>query len=123
MEKTEGVRLDYITAFEKLGFGMFVHFGLYSIAGKGEWYKRHGNVPMEEYVKLVDKFRVKKTWAKELVSTAKRAGCKYVTLTTRHHDGFSLYDTCGLNDYDAVHSPAGRDLVREFVVKSFFSTS
>lgn len=115
MEKTEGVRLDYITAFEKMGFGMFVHFGLYSIAGKGEWYKRHGNVPMEEYVKLVDKFRVKKTWAKELVSTAKRAGCKYVTLTTRHHDGFSLYDTCGLNDYDAVHSPAGRDLVREFV--------
>ena len=44
-----------------------------------------------------------------------RAGCKYITLTTRHHDGFSLFDTCGLCDYDAPHAACGRDLVREFV--------
>ena len=50
-----------------------------------------------------------------LVSVAKAAGAKYITFTTRHHDGFSLYDTCGLNDYDSIHSPCGRDLVREFI--------
>jgi alpha-L-fucosidase len=51
----------------------------------------------------------------EIVRVAQSAGCKYICLTTRHHDGFSLYDTCGLNDYDAPHALAGRDLVREFV--------
>ena len=50
-----------------------------------------------------------------MVAVAKKAGCRYITLTTRHHDGFSLYDTCGLNDYDATHSACGRDLIKEFV--------
>ncbi|MBQ8658874.1 MAG: alpha-L-fucosidase [Clostridia bacterium] len=109
------MKYQYIHDFKKLGFGMFVHFGLYSVAAKGEWYKDMHRVSHEKYEKLVAKFKVKKTWAKELVSTAKKAGCKYITLTTRHHDGFSLFDTCGLNDYDALHSPTGRDLVREFV--------
>mgnify|MGYP003304361536 CR=1 FL=1 len=44
---------------------------------------------------------------------AKNAGCKYINLTTRHHDGFSLFDTCGLNEYDAPHSAAKRDLIKE----------
>lgn len=102
-----------IKDFEKLGFGMFVHFGLYSVYAKGEWAFR-GTTP-DVYEKLFDKFCPDADWAKNLVSTAKKAGCKYITLTTRHHDGFSLYDTCGLNTYDAPHSPAGRDLIREFV--------
>lgn len=106
---------EYVKRFEKLGFGMFVHFGLYSILGKGEWAKCIHEIPDEEYQKLPAKFKVKKNWAKELVATAKGAGCKYITITTRHHDGFSLYDTCGLNDYDAPHSATGRDLIREFV--------
>lgn len=100
--------------FEKLGFGMFVHFGLYSLIGKGEWYKHIAQVPDEEYEPFAKQFNPDKNWAKELVLTAKSAGCKYITLTTRHHDGYSLYDTCGLNDYDAPHS-CGRDLVKEFV--------
>ncbi len=107
---------EYIENFEKLGFGLFVHFGLYSVVGKGEWYLHlNPNANKEEYEKLTKKFRINKNWAKELVKTAKVAGCKYITLTTRHHDGFSLYDTCGLNDYDAPHSACGRDLIREFV--------
>ena len=105
----------YIKEFEKLGFGMFVHFGLYSVAGKGEWHLHHcSDAEREAYKTLPAKFKVAKNWATELVKTAKHAGCKYITLTTRHHDGFSLYDTCGLNDYDAPHSACGRDLVREF---------
>ena len=106
---------QYIKDFEKLGLGMFVHFGLYSIIGMGEWVKFTHDIPIDEYKKNMSKFKVSKDWAHELVRTAKEAGCKYITLTTRHHDGFSLYDTCGLNTYDAVHSAAGRDLVREFV--------
>lgn len=105
---------DYIKDFEKLGFGMFVHFGLYSVHGKGEWAYNRSITP-EEYAFLPAQFNPHKNWAKDLVSTAKVSGCKYITLTTRHHDGFSLYDTCGLSNYDAPHNAAGRDLVREFV--------
>ncbi len=105
---------QYIKDFEKLGFGMFVHFGLYSVYGKGEWAKLLLQVPDEEYDALIPQFRPKPDWAKELAAAAANAGCRYMTLTTRHHDGFSLYDTQGLNTYDTVHS-MGRDLVREFV--------
>ena len=106
---------DYIKRFEKLGFGMFIHWGLYSQLGKGEWtyYIEHMN--MDEYSKLMNTFTAEDFDAEEIVLTAKKAGCKYITLTTRHHEGFSLYDTCGLNEYDAPHSPAKRDLIREYV--------
>lgn len=108
--------MNYIEKFERLGFGLFVHFGLYSMVGKGEWYLNlNPKANKEEYENLTRKFHINKNWAEELVETAKSAGCKYITLTTRHHDGFSLYDTCGLNIYDAPHSACGRDLVREFV--------
>ena len=80
---------DYVTRFEKLGFGMFVHFGLYSVIGKGEWAKSLCGIPDEKYLPLVNKFKVKKTWAKDLVKAAKSAGCKYITITTRHHDHFT----------------------------------
>ena len=106
---------QYIKDFENLGFGMFVHFGLYSALGTGEWSKFCHRIPDEEYDQLVNRFNPKKDWATELVRAAKNAGCKYITLTTRHHDGFSLFDTCGLSTYDAPHSACGRDLVREFV--------
>ncbi len=104
-----------VKEFEELGFGMFVHWGLYSQLGIGEWAMNLRKIPKEEYVKLFDTFTAADFDADQLVLTAKEAGAKYIVLTTRHHDGFSLYDTCGLNEYDAPHSPAGRDLVREYV--------
>lgn len=107
--------MPYIADFEQMGLGMFVHWGLYSQLGMGEWtyflHKRN----REEYQKLAKTFTAEDFDADALALTAKRAGCKYITLTTRHHEGFSLYDTCGLSDFDALHTPAGRDLVREFV--------
>ena len=105
----------HIKEFEKLGLGMFVHFGIYSVLGKGEHAKIIHEMADEEYNVLIEEFDPKPDWAKGLVSAAKHVGCKYITLTTRHHDGFSLYDTCGLNDFDAPHAKCGRDLVREFV--------
>ncbi len=104
-----------VEEFEKMGFGMFVHWGLYSQLGRGEWTYYHHIRDMNEYKKLKDTFTAEDFNAEEMVLTAKKAGCKYITLTTRHHEGFSLYDTCGLSVFDAPHSPCGRDLVREFV--------
>lgn len=103
-----------ILDFEKLGLGMFVHFGAYSVVGKGEWALKSLGLDPVAYEQTARAFCPEADWAPKLVATAKNAGCKYITLTSRHHDGFSLYDTCGLNDYDSVHS-CGRDLVREFV--------
>lgn len=103
-----------ILDFEKLGLGMFVHFGLYSKLGKGEWALRCLEMDPKEYESLAKDFCPEPDWAEKLAATAKNAGCKYITLTSRHHDGYSLYDTCGLSNYDAPHS-CGRDLVREFV--------
>ncbi len=105
----------YVADFEKMGFGMFVHWGLYSQLGQGEWVYFHRDITMDEYKKLFDTFTAEDFNAEELVLMAKESGCKYITLTTRHHEGFSLYDTCGLSDFDAPHSPAKRDLIREFV--------
>ena len=106
---------EYIENFKRLGFGMFIHFGLYSVIGRGEWYYKQYVPDKNEYESTINKFKITKNWAKNLVKTAKDAGCKYITLTTRHHDGFSLYDTRGLSEFDAPHSPTGRDLIREFV--------
>ena len=111
--KQTPIAAPYIQAFEQLGFGMFVHFGLYSQLQMGEWtyflHKRNA----EEYKPLIESFRVRSM--RDIVETAKAAGCKYIVLTTRHHEGFSLYDTKGLSDFDVMHSPTGRDIVREFV--------
>lgn len=116
---TTPIAKQYIKDFENLGFGMFVHFGLYSQLGMGEWvYERlyrNKKDGMNEYKKLAQSFTAADFDAEKLALTAKNAGCKYVVLTTRHHDGFSLYDTCGMNEFDAPHSAAKRDLVREYV--------
>ncbi len=109
-------RREYIQKFQELGYGLFVHFGLYSLMGKGEWYlKLNPHAEKKRYENLIRKFFVKENWAEQLVSVARRTGAKYIVLTARHHDGFSLYDTQGLNDYDAVHAACGRDLIKEFV--------
>lgn len=106
----------YIAEFEKLGFGMFVHWGLYSQLGRGEWVYNREQLDMNEYKKLAETFTAEDFDAEELVKVARDAGMKYITLTTRHHEGFSLYDTKGLSDFDSVQAPnCKRDLVGEFI--------
>ena len=107
--------LPRIAAFEKMGFGMFLHWGLYSQLGAGEWVQAFQKIPFCQYRKLADTFTAEDFNADAIAALAARAGMKYIVLTTRHHDGFSLYDTCGLNDFDALHTPAKRDLIAEFV--------
>ena len=109
------VPAKYIADFEKRGFGMFIHWGLYSQLAQGEWTMNLHHISQEKYNELFNNFTAEDFDAKKIVALAKQAGMKYVTLTTRHHDGFSLYDTRGLTDYDVMHTPCDRDLVKEFV--------
>nr|MBQ4319444.1 alpha-L-fucosidase [Clostridia bacterium] len=105
----------HVAEFEKMGFGMFIHWGLYSQLGRGEWVMSTEQIPKEEYSKLAQTFTASKFCGRTIAKIAKAAGMKYITLTTRHHEGFSLYDTKGLCDYDAPHTPAARDLIKDFV--------
>ncbi len=119
---------QYILDFEQMGMGMFVHWGLYSQLNRGEWiFKRGEEMDFSEYKKLKDTFTAEDFDTEELVLTAKDAGCKYICLTTKHHEGFCLYDTKGLNDFDVMNTPCKRDLIKEFVtacrkhnIKPFF---
>jgi len=107
--------LPRIAHFERLGYGLFLHWGLYSLLGQGEWIQHSKKISPSIYSKLTKKFNAMDFRAKNIARLARESGMKYVVLTTRHHDGFSLYDTRGLSSFDAIHSAAKRDLVAEFV--------
>lgn len=106
---------QYVKDFDEMGYGMCIHWGLYSKLNRGEWVQHLKNIPLNEYKKLSENFTATEFDAVKIAKTAKIVGMKFIIFTTRHHDGFSLYDTKGLNDYDVMHSPVGRDLVKEFV--------
>ena len=102
------------TWFADARFGMFVHWGLYSILGRGEWVMFKGNIPKEKYNKLTEKFHPDGFDPGAWVALAKQAGAKYVVLTARHHDGFCLYDS-RVSDFTSVRTRAGRDFIRDYV--------
>ncbi len=94
---------------------MFIHWGLYSQLGKGEWVQFEQKIPVKEYSKLAQNFTAKDFDARAFARLAKEAGMRYLTFITRHHEGFSLYDTRGLDKFDSMHAPSQRDLTAEFV--------
>ena len=96
-------------------FGMFIHWGLYSIIGKGEWYMFNKNIDVREYRKLKDQFTAEKFNAKDWAQCAKDAGMKYMVLTSRHHDGFSLWDSpSSYDNFTSMNSAAKKDFVAEY---------
>jgi alpha-L-fucosidase len=95
-------------------FGMFIHYGLYSQLGRQEWAMSLENYPIAEYEKLAASFCPKPGAPREWAALAKKAGMKYMVLTTRHHEGFSLWDSAA-NPYNSVNYGPKRDIVREFV--------
>lgn len=101
--------------FAKLGLGLFLHYGLFSVLGSGEWAKYTNNIPDIEYEKLAYLFNPKMNFSDEICSFAKENGFNYIVFTARHHDGFSLYDTKDLNDYNSYHY-IKRDIVQEFIL-------
>ncbi|MFO7725511.1 MAG: alpha-L-fucosidase [Oceanipulchritudo sp.] len=109
----ESGRESRLRNFESLAYGLFLHYGLYSLPGQGEWARRHHQFDPDAYSSLMDRFTAGNFDPPALVKFARSSGFRYICMTSRHHDGFSLYDTRGLNTYDAPHSAAGRDLVME----------
>jgi len=99
--------------WQEARFGMFIHWGVYSIPGRGEWLMYQEHVPIPDYAKLADQFNPHDFNPKEWVAKAKEAGMKYVILTTRHHDGFCLFDS-KVSAFTSVKTGAKRDLVKEF---------
>jgi alpha-L-fucosidase len=95
-------------------FGMFIHWGLYSVLGRHEWVMEMEGIPAQEYELLAKQFNPKPNAARDWARLAKRAGQKYMVMTTKHHEGFCLFDT-KTTDYCAPKQAAGRDLVREYV--------
>ena len=93
-------------------FGMFIHWGPVSLKGTEIGWSRGAEVPIEEYDNLYKQFNPTKFNADEWVTIAKDAGMKYMVFTTKHHDGFCLFDT-KQTDYNIMHSPFGRDVVKE----------
>jgi alpha-L-fucosidase len=95
-------------------FGMFIHFGLYAIPGRGEWVQWNEQIPVNEYAKLAGQFNPTNFTLDSWAELAKSAGAKYVVLTSHHHDGFCLFDD-GTNTFTSVKSAAHRDFVAEYV--------
>jgi len=93
-------------------FGMFIHWGPVSLTGQEIGWARGAQVPIAEYDRLYTKFNPTNFNADAWVKTAKDAGMKYIVLTTKHHDGFCLFNT-RQTDYNIMHSPFGRDVTKE----------
>lgn len=94
-------------------FGMFIHWGVYSIPAKGEWYMNNEKVPVKEYENYPPQFNPVQFNAREWVNLAVSAGMKYIVITTKHHDGFCMWDS-KVTQYDIIDAtPFGRDPLKE----------
>ncbi|MDR1090820.1 MAG: alpha-L-fucosidase [Prevotella sp.] len=98
--------------FEDARFGLFVHFGPYSVLGNGEWIMNNRPIKTNDYKRLLDFFNPQQFDAKEWVQIAKNAGMKYITFTSRHHDGFSNWAT-KQSDWNIMNTPYGKDLIKQ----------
>ena len=111
VEKTSARRLQW---WQDARFGMFIHWGLYSQLGRNEWVMNLERIPIPEYEKLADTWNPQPHCMREWAALAKKAGMKYLVLTTKHHEGFCLWDT-KQTDFNAAQRGPRRDLVREYV--------
>ena len=98
--------------FEEAKFGLFIHWGVYSVLGDGEWVMNNQNISIKEYERLPGFFNPIEFDADEWVKMAKETGMKYITITSRHHDGFSMFDSAA-SDYNIVDkTPYGKDVLK-----------
>lgn len=100
--------------FSDAKFGIFLHWGIYSLFGQGEWYMQNDGIDRHEYAKAANAFYPHSFDAHQWVKAIKDAGAKYICFTTRHHDGFSMFDT-KQSDYNIMHTPYGKDIVKQLV--------
>ena len=113
-DRTDGGRAERMKWWHEARFGMFIHWGLYAQLGRHEWVMNRERIPLKEYEKLSWSWKPRPGAAREWAKLAREAGMKYMVMTTKHHEGFCLWDT-SQTDYNAVNRGPGRDLVREYV--------
>ena len=111
--KPEQWNLEARQKFAEQRFGIFIHWGLYANYAQGEWYLQTSKLDEKAYSRMMYGFCPSKFDAKEWVRTFKGAGAKYVTITTRHHDGFSLWPTKFDDGYNIALTPFKRDILGE----------
>ena len=110
----EADRIRRMNWWHDARFGMFIHWGLYSVVGRHEWVMENEGIPVSEYELLAKRFQPKPNAARAWAKLAKETGQKYMVMTTKHHEGFCHFDT-KLTNYCAPKQAVGRDLVREYV--------
>ncbi len=113
-QKQAATREERMKWWHEAKFGMFIHWGLYSVIGQHEWAKEYEGIPIQQYEILAKHFHPKPNAARGWARLARRAGQKYMVMTTKHHEGFCHWDS-KLTDYNAMKQRPGRDLVREYV--------
>jgi alpha-L-fucosidase len=116
-QESDSVKVDRARRMQwwhEARFGMFIHFGLYSALGRHEWAMEEEGIPVHEYEQLAHQFNPLPNSARAWAKLAKRAGQKYMVMTSKHHEGFCNFDT-KLTNYSAARQAAGRDLLREYV--------
>ncbi|MBI2440982.1 MAG: alpha-L-fucosidase [Lentisphaerae bacterium] len=100
--------------FRQARYGLFLHYGLYSLVGRHEWVQYREKIPVAEYAKLAASFTAARFDAERIADCAVAAGMRYINLTTRHHDSFCLFRTSA-TEFQPLNTPCGRDLVAELV--------
>ena len=100
--------------FQDAKFGLFIHWGVFSILGDAEWVMQNENIKVKDYTRLMQFFNPTEFNAHDWVSMAKNAGMKYITLITRHHDGFSMWNT-KYSDFNIMNTPYHKDVVKMIV--------
>ncbi len=107
-------RKERVKWFLEDRFGLFIHWGLYSIPARGEWIRSNERLSVEDYQLYFEEYNPVFYNPREWARAAKGAGQKYAVLTAKHHDGFCLFDS-KLTDYKSTNTPAGRDLIKEYI--------
>lgn len=110
----EADRIRRMKWWHEARFGMFIHWGLYSVLGRHEWVMENEGIPVVEYAPLAKQFKPKPFPARDWAKLAKETGMRYMVMTTKHHEGFCHFNT-RTTDYCSPRQGPGRDLVREFV--------
>ncbi len=111
---TDADRTRRMQWWHEAKFGMFVHWGLYSVLGRHEWVMENEGIPIAEYEPLAKRFQPTPNAARAWARLAREAGMRYMVMTTKHHEGFCQFDT-KLTNYCASKQGPGRDLVKEYV--------
>ncbi|MEF8811987.1 MAG: alpha-L-fucosidase [Bacteroidales bacterium] len=113
-DETEAEKAERLSWWREARFGMFIHWGLYAQAARHEWVKKRERIPDEEYQKYFEIFNPDLFNPREWAKKAKAAGMKYAVITSKHHEGFCMFDS-DYTDYDVMNTPYEKDIIKEWV--------